>query len=95
MTDAELLEKVKIGLFGTAQGTFRDELLTVYIAEVKQFMLDAGVPADTVNGEASVGCIMIGVNDIWNYSAGGTRLSEYFCQRVVQLAAGGGSSETT
>ena len=89
MTDAELLTKIKIGLFGNASGEWRDEMLRVYIDEVKGFMIDAGVSADVVNGEASVGCIMLGVNDLWNYSSGGVRLSDYFKQRVIQLAARG------
>ena len=89
MTDAELLTKIKIGLFGNAAGEWRDEMLQVYIDEVKCFMRDAGVSADVVNGESSVGCIMLGVNDLWNYSSGGVRLSDYFKQRVIQLAARG------
>lgn len=92
MTDAELLAKVKTGLFGSAQGAWRDELLTVYINEVKSFMRGSGVADEVLTSEASVGCIMIGVNDLWNYQSGGARLSEYFRQRVIQLAAGGGKS---
>lgn len=86
MTDADILAKVKLMLFGTTTGTFRDDLLTAYINEVKDFMLNAGVPADVISAAASVGVIAIGVNDLWNYSAGGVRLSEYFKQRVTQLS---------
>ena len=95
MTDAELLVKVKIGLFGSAAGEYRDEMLKVFIDEVKEFMRSAGVSDSTISSEASVGCIVIGVNDLWNYSAGGVRLSEYFKQRVIQLAAGGDEDEAT
>ena len=87
MTDAEMLNKVKIGLFGTADGAWRDEMMTVFIDEVKAFMIDAGVSEDVVMSDASVGCILMGVNDLWNYQPGGTKFSPYFCQRVTQLAA--------
>lgn len=90
MTDAEMLERVKIGLFGASEGTWRDDMLTVYINEVKAFMLDAGVPEEVAMNEASVGCYLMGVNDLWNYQPGGTKLSKYFEQRVIQLAAKSG-----
>lgn len=93
MTDAELLNYIKIGLFGTAGGEWRDAMLTVYIDEVKDFMKRAGVPDSVISSKASVGCITLGVNDLWNYSSGGARLSEYFKQRVTQLAMGGDSDE--
>ena len=94
MTDAELLKMVKTGMFGSDSGTWRDAQLTVYINEVKQYMLGAGVPSEAVNSDASVGCILIGVNDLWNYSGGAVKLSEYFKQRVIQLASrtGGGAT---
>ena len=63
MTDAELLVNVKIGLFGEAKTTWRDEVLIVYINEVKDFMRNAGVPETVLSSEASAGCIMLGVND--------------------------------
>ena len=90
MTGAELLSKVKIGLFGTDSGAWRDEMLTVYINEVKAFMIDAGVPESVATSEASVGCILMGVNDLWNYQPGSTKFSPYFIQRVNQLAAKSG-----
>ena len=90
MTEAELLSKVKIGLFGSDAGTWRDGMLTVYINEVRDFMQKAGVPAEKINSPAAVGCILIGVNDLWNYSGGGVRLSEYFKQRVIQFATADG-----
>ena len=90
MTEAELLAKVKIGLFGSDAGTWRDETLTVYIDEVKEFMQSAGVPVEVINSKASVGCILTGVNDLWNYSGGDVKFSEYFHMRLVQLASGSG-----
>lgn len=88
MTDAELLQKVKEMLFGTSQGEWRDDLLALYIGEVKEFMRDAGVSNEKLASAASVGCIAIGVNDLWNYESGGARFSEYFKMRVTQLATG-------
>lgn len=88
MTDAELLSKVKIGMFGTDQGAWRDAVLLGHIAEVKDYMLEAGVPESILNSEKAVGCITIGVSDLWNYTSGGVRLSEYFDRRVIQLASG-------
>lgn len=94
MTDAEILKQVKIGLFGSDSGNWRDAMLTVYINEVVDFMTRAGVPVNVVKNIASVGCILIGVNDLWNYQSGGAKFSTYFIQRVNQLAAeSGGDAE--
>lgn len=85
MTDAQILTTVKQMLFGTDAGTFRDDLLTAYIKEVKDFMKNAGVPESVISSNSAVGIIAIGVSDLWNYQAGGVKLSEYFIQRVIQL----------
>ena len=85
MTDNEILNKVKTTLFGTETGSFRDDLLRIYINEVKDFMKHAGVSNDVIMSEKSVGVIALGVNDLWNYQAGGVKLSQYFIQRVIQL----------
>lgn len=83
MTDAELLVKIKNGLGIT--GAFQDETLNVYLDEVKAFMKSAGVSQDVIKSEASVGCIMRGVADLWNYGSGNATLSNYFRMRVIQL----------
>lgn len=85
MTDAQILTTVKQMLFGTDAGTFRDDLLTAYINEVKDFMKNAGVPESVISSNSAVGIIAIGVSDLWNYQAGGVKLSDYFIQRVIQL----------
>jgi predicted metal-dependent peptidase len=87
MTDNELLTKVKDGLGIT--GNFTDNTIKIYIGEVKQALIAAGVKRSVVESEKSVGCILIGVNDLWNYSAGGTKFSDYFEKRAIQLAAEG------
>ena len=88
MTDAEILTKVKTGLGITTN--YQDDLLGIYIKDVEAFMLSAGVSASVVTSAAAVGCILRGVSDLWNYSAGGVKYSEYFTQRVIQLAAESG-----
>lgn len=85
MTDNELLAKVKSGLGIT--GTYQDETLLFYINEVKHFMVSAGVSQDVTDSELSVGCIMRGVADLWNFGSGSVKFSEYFIQRVIQLKA--------
>lgn len=87
MTDAKILAAVKTGLGITTD--YQDDLLQIYIDDVKAFMLDAGVPPTVATSQAAVGCILRGVSDLWNYTAGGVKFSEYFQQRVIQLAAGG------
>lgn len=83
MTEAELLNKVKYSLGIT--GTYQDETLRTYIREVKEYLQDAGIPVNIVNSAVTVGVISRGVADLWNYGSGGTELSEYFMQRVIQL----------
>ena len=85
MTDTTLLAKIKNGLGIT--GTFQDATLTVYVDEVKAFMKSAGVSDNVIESEVSVGCIMRGVADLWNYGSGSASLSEYFRYRLQQLKA--------
>ena len=85
LTAAERLEKIKtaLGLDGT---TYQDGTLNIYIDEVISFMVEAGVQQTVAESAAAVGCIAIGVNDLWNYSSGGVKFSDYFLRRVAQLA---------
>lgn len=84
MTEKELLAKIKAGLGIT--GEYQDEALLFYIDEVKHFMRSSGVPQSVVDSSEAVGVIMRGVADLWNYGSGSVKLSEYFIQRVIQLA---------
>lgn len=84
MTGAELLGKVKNGL--GISGSYQDDTLTIYIEDVKAFMISAGVPQEVADSSASVGCILRGVADLWNYGSGSVGFSEYFKMRVTQLA---------
>ena len=85
LTAADRLAKVKTAL-GLNGSNYQDETLSLYIGEVVEFMMDAGVQREVAESEAAVGCIAIGVNDLWNYSSGGVRFSDYFKSRVVQLS---------
>ena len=78
------LDKVKNALGIT--GTYQDATLTIYIDEVKAYMKDAGVSTEVINSELSAGVIARGVTDLWNYNGGAGKLSDYFYQRVSQLA---------
>jgi hypothetical protein len=85
LTAAERLAKVKTAL-GMNGSDYQDETLSIYIDEVLEFMIDAGVQREVAESPAAVGCIAVGVNDLWNYSSGGVRFSDYFKSRVVQLS---------
>lgn len=80
---ATLLDNVKTALNIT--GTYQDATLQLYIDEVLAFLNGAGI--STAN--ATVGLVARGVSDLWNYGAGGGKLSEYFYQRATQIAPGG------
>lgn len=85
LTAAKRLEKVKTAL-GMNGSNYQDDTLSLYIGEVLDYMIGAGVQRAVAESEAAVGCIAVGVNDLWNYSSGGVRFSEYFKSRVVQLS---------
>lgn len=84
MTDAEILTKIKTGLGITTN--YQDDLLQMYIDDVKAFMISAGVSDSTAVSPAAVGCILRGVSDSWSYSPGEVKYSETFKLRVSQLA---------
>ena len=81
MTDLLLKVKTALGVTGTGL----DSQLELYIDEVKQYLLSAGVIPSVVESDKSVGVIIRGVADLWNYGNGDTKLSEYFYQRAEQL----------
>lgn len=80
MTDVELLASVKSAL--GILGEYQDETLSVYIAEVKSFLIGAGID----NSKITAGLVARGVSDLWNYGAGNGKLSDYFLQRATQLS---------
>lgn len=84
MEDFDILERVKSNM-GLTGNDYHDSTLNGYIAEVKGYMLDAGVKQSVIDSADAIGCISRGVSDLWNYGSGGTTLSQYFYQRVAQL----------
>lgn len=84
MLENEILTKVKEALGIT--GEYQDNTLSVYIEDVKQFMIDGGVKSSVVNSNKAIGAIVRGVADLWNYGTGATEFSTYFLQRMSQLA---------
>ena len=91
LTPAERLAKVKTAL--GISGEYQDETLTIYIDEVVAEMIAAGVKKEVAESAAAVGCIAVGVNDLWNYTSGGVKHSEYFNRRMVQLSMIGGAAD--
>ena len=84
MSDTMLM-KVKNALGIT--GSYQDNTLSEYIAEVTAFLMDAGVSQNDITS----GIVARGVSDLWNYGSGNGKLSEYFMQRAAQLSYKGGS----
>lgn len=84
MPDPDILNSVKTAL--GINGDYHNDTLNIYIDEVKSFMYFAGIDEDVVSGTIARGVICRGVADLWNYGAGNAQFSEYFKQRVTQLA---------
>lgn len=78
---ADTLADVKKALGIT--GEYQDDTLNIYINEVKAYMMSAGVSTEVINASVSAGVIARGVTDLW---LGDGKLSDYFYQRVSQLA---------
>ena len=91
LTAAERLAKVKtaLGLNGT---DYQDETLKFYIDEVIAELIAAGVKKEVAESTAAVGCIACGVNDLWNYTSGGVKHSEYFNRHLIQLSISEGDA---
>lgn len=85
LTEAERLAKVKYALYGDATQSYNDEQLKLYIEEVLDEMIHAGVKENVAKSASAVGCIACGINDIWNFSSGTVKHSEYYDRRLVQL----------
>lgn len=76
-----MLDQVK-KLLGIT-GKFQDETIQGWIAEIKQLMIDGGIPSSIVNDVKSAGVIARGIDDVYFQK---TDLSNYFWQRATQLA---------
>ena len=92
MADAfDMLTSVKSALGIT--GDYQDGTLNFYIDEVNEYLKSAGVPSTVIGTKASAGVVARGVADLWNYGAGEGKLSPYFYERAIQLAAGSSSKQ--
>lgn len=84
LTATERLAKVKTAL--GISGDYQDDTLTTYIDDVIEELVDSGVSRSIAESNVAVGCIACGVNDLWNYSSGGVKHSDYFYKRMIQLS---------
>lgn len=75
-----ILEAVKAA--NNITGNDQDAALNEWINEVIEFIKDAGVSETYITS----GLVARGVTDLWDYGSGTGKLSEYFRQRVTQLA---------
>lgn len=79
MGEDELLIKVKDGL-----NIYDDSInstLLIFIKEVKNHMLDGGIPSSFFDDDSCVGIVTIGVRDLYYNGS----LSAYFDRRMFQL----------
>lgn len=63
-------------------GDYQDYTLQIYLNEVVDFLMDAGVKQSNI----TAGIVARGVSDLWNYGAGEGKLSVYFKERAAQLS---------
>ena len=83
MAESALTTAVKNALGVT--GTFTDATIQVYINEVVDYMLGAGVSQAVIDAPSSFGVVARGVSDLWDNDGGNVKFSPYFHERVTQL----------
>lgn len=88
LTSDEQITQIKQAL-GIGDG-IPNATISVWLTDVKDYMLNAGVPNSVINAQTTIGTLTRGVADCWNYGAGNTGWSTLFTQRVAQLALGNG-----
>lgn len=86
LTTQEQITQIKQAL-GIGNG-IPDATINVWLSDVKDFMLNAGVPSSVINADTTIGTLARGVSDTWNYGDGDTAYSMVFKMRVTQLALG-------
>lgn len=89
LTADERLVKVKTALYGTPASNYNDEQLQIYIDDIMDELISGGVKQEIAESTAAVGCFVIGLNDIWNYTSGGVKHSPQFDRRLIQLSKKG------
>lgn len=83
LTEEQITNKVIKALTLTS---FHKEIIQPFVEDVKFYLKSAGIKDSVILSTASVGVFIRGVSDLWNYGSGGTTLSPYFRERVIQLA---------
>ena len=63
-------------------GDYQSNQIQPFFDDVVDYIIGAGVKSANI----TAALIARGVLDTWNYGAGDGKLSEYFIQRVTQLA---------
>lgn len=86
LTNEQQIAQIKQAL-GIGDG-IPDATINVWLSDVKDFMLNAGVPTSVINAQSTIGTLARGVSDTWNYGDGNTSYSMVFKMRVTQLALG-------
>lgn len=71
-------------MLGYGENNYHDEIIKMYIKEVKSYMISAGVPLNLIETEKVSGVIAFGVNDLWILQK--DEPSKYFYQRCAQLS---------
>lgn len=79
----DIVVRVRTALGANA---FSDNTIQMHIADVKDYMLRAGVPKKIIESDAAIGVICRGVADLWNLGSGNVKFSDYFRERVNQLS---------
>lgn len=64
ISDDELLNQVKDAI-GMGGNNYNDKTIRIWVGEVKQYLLEAGVNAEVLRSTLAVGCIARGVDDVW------------------------------
>lgn len=95
LTAPERLKKVKLALYGTAANSYNDEQLLIFIEEIIDELIDSGVKKEVAESTAAVGCIAVGINDLWNYTSGGVKHSAQFDRRLIQLSKKGANADVS
>jgi len=86
MSDSELLTQCKIGLNINQSTTDLDGVIMQKLFAVKGFMANAGVSENVLESDLAVGCIVLGVSDLWQLSGGDVKFSPVFHVMLAQLA---------
>lgn len=87
-TKNTLLDEVKAHLTITLQDDDLDKTLQLKIDAVCAYLKDGGACLDEEISANTVSCIAIGVNDLLNGEAGGTKFSPAFNMLAKQVCRG-------